>query len=110
MSDAPYRVARDFVGYGAAPPNPRWPGGAKLAVNFVMNVEEGSEYAIEHGDGRSEVGLIETGAPRVPAGKRDLAAESMFEFGSHVGFWRLCRPCAGAARGRGLCRGPEGFL
>lgn len=89
MSEAPYSVGRDFVGYGAAPPDPRWPGGARLAVNFVMNIEEGSEYAIEHGEARSDVGLTEAGSPRVPAGKRDLAAESMFEFGSRVGFWRL---------------------
>jgi hypothetical protein len=53
MSLSPYTVVRDFVGYGPKPPNPEWPGGAKLAVNFVMNIEEGSEYAIEHGEARS---------------------------------------------------------
>jgi allantoinase len=87
----PYSVVRDFVGYGPTPPNPQWPGGARLAVNFVMNIEEGSEYAIEHGENRSDVGLTESSQPRVPSGRRDLAAESMFEYGSRVGFWRLHR-------------------
>jgi allantoinase len=91
VSTAPYSVVRDFVGYGPTPPNPQWPGGARLAVNFVMNIEEGSEYAIEHGENRSDVGLTESSQPRVPSGRRDLAAESMFEYGSRVGFWRLHR-------------------
>lgn len=87
----PYSLVRDFVGYGPTPPNPQWPGGARLAINFVMNIEEGSEYALEHGETRSDVGLTESAHPRVPSGKRDLAAESMFEYGSRVGFWRLYR-------------------
>ena len=91
VSIAPYNVVRDFAGYGPTPPNPQWPGGARLAVNFVMNIEEGSEYAIEHGENRSDVGLTESSQPRVPSGSRDLAAESMFEYGSRVGFWRLHR-------------------
>jgi putative urate catabolism protein len=87
MSDYP----RDLVGYGANPPDPHWPGGARLAVNFVMNIEEGSEYSIPDGDGFSETGLTESpGSPNDP-GSRDLAAESMFEYGSRVGFWRLNR-------------------
>ena len=79
------------VGYGANPPDPRWPGGAKLAVNFVMNYEEGSEPSVQDGEGHSETGHTEShgGAP-VPKG-RDLAAEGMFEYGSRVGFWRLLR-------------------
>lgn len=83
--------ARDLVGYGPNPPRTRWPGGAGLALNFVLNIEEGSEYSIENGDGRSETALIEIRAPRVPQGQRDLAAESMYEYGSRVGFWRLHR-------------------
>jgi peptidoglycan/xylan/chitin deacetylase (PgdA/CDA1 family) len=82
---------RDLAGYGAHPPDIRWPGGAGLALNFVLNVEEGSEYSVEDGDGRSEGALSEVRASRVPAGARDLASESMYEYGSRVGYWRLHR-------------------
>ncbi len=82
---------RDLTGYGATPPDMRWPGGAGLAVNFVLNVEEGSEYTVGDGDGRSETALTEVRASRVPKGDRDLAAESMYEYGARVGFWRLHR-------------------
>ena len=82
---------RDFYGYGAHPPDIRWPNGAGLAVNFVLNLEEGSEYSIADGDGRSESALCEVRASRVPVGQRDLAAESMYEYGTRVGFWRLFR-------------------
>ena len=82
---------RDFVGYGENPPDIRWPGGARLALNFVLNYEEGSEYSIGDGDGRSDATLTEVAQPRVPPGLRDLGAESMFEYGSRVGFWRLYR-------------------
>ena len=88
---APRDLERDFVGYGANPPNPRWPGGARLAINFVMNYEEGSEPAIEHGEDYSETGLTEAHGLAAVAQGRDLAAESMFEYGSRVGFWRLHR-------------------
>ena len=82
---------RDLIGYGANPPDPRWPGGARLAVNFVVNFEEGSEASIPDGDAESEWGLTEYGAvnPGVPG--RDLAAEGMFAFGTRVGFWRIRR-------------------
>jgi peptidoglycan/xylan/chitin deacetylase (PgdA/CDA1 family) len=82
---------RDLLGYGANPPDIRWPNGAGLAVNFVLNVEEGSEYSVGDGDGRSEAALSEVRASRVPVGARDLAAESMYEYGARVGFWRLRR-------------------
>lgn len=82
---------RDLVGYGSTPPAVRWPGGARLAVNLVLNYEEGAEYAFEHGDGRSDTGLIEVAQARIPPGVRDLGAESMFEYGSRVGIWRLLR-------------------
>jgi allantoinase len=86
-----YQVARDFIGYGANPPDPQWPGGAKLAVNFVINFEEGSEPSFELGDGVTENGLTEAhGLNQVKSG-RDLAAEGMFEYGSRIGFWRLHR-------------------
>lgn len=80
---------RDFIGYGGMPPDPRWPGGARLALNIVLNVEEGAEPSVPDGDKRSETGLTEGGGGDGPG--RDLAAESMFEYGSRVGFWRLAR-------------------
>jgi len=85
-------LERDFIGYGARPPQADWPNGARIAVNFVLNYEEGSEYAIDLGDGLTDNGLIEvSGSSAVPHGQRDLAAESMFEYGSRVGFWRIHR-------------------
>lgn len=80
---------RDYVGYGPHPPHPRWPGGARLAVNFVLNVEEGSEYSFDNGDARSETTLTDAGMGPTGVEGRDLAAESFFEYGSRVGFWRL---------------------
>ena len=80
---------RDFVGYGRNPPNPRWPGGARLALNLVLNYEEGGEPSIPDGDTHTEAGLTEGGNDG--STRRDLAAESMFEYGSRVGFWRLTR-------------------
>ena len=84
-------AARDFVGYGETPPDLHWPGGARLAVNFVLNYEEGSEYSIDDGDEKSDAVLTEVAQARVPQGMRDLGAESLFEYGSRVGFWRLYR-------------------
>ncbi|MEC9356123.1 MAG: polysaccharide deacetylase family protein [Gemmatimonadota bacterium] len=80
---------RDFVGYAQSPPDIRWPGNKRLAVNFVLNYEEGSEPSLEDGDGYSDATLTEVSQPRVPRGERDLGAESMFEYGSRVGFWRI---------------------
>ncbi|MBZ0173203.1 MAG: allantoinase PuuE, partial [Phycisphaerales bacterium] len=82
---------RDLVGYGCTPPAADWPGGARLALNFVLNFEEGSEYSVPDGDGRSEATLTEVGAYDPKIGGRDLAAESMFEYGTRVGFWRVLR-------------------
>lgn len=82
---------RDFVGYGRTPPDPLWPHDARIALNFVVNYEEGSEPSIADGDMNSEVRGSEVAVSPVPAGMRDLAAESMFEYGSRVGFWRLQR-------------------
>ena len=82
-------MQRDFVGYGRTPPDPRWPNGARIAVNFVINFEEGSEPSFEE-DGATEAGLIECPSDAAP-GIRDLASESMFEYGSRVGFWRVLR-------------------
>src|SRR5712691_4276798 len=80
---------RDMIGYGANPPHPQWPNGARLALNFVLNYEEGSEASFADGDGYSESGLTESGGQGVQG--RDLAAESMYEYGSRVGFWRIIR-------------------
>ncbi len=81
---------RDFIGYGRTLPHPRWPENARVAVQFVINFEEGSEPSIPDGDEASETSLTE-GPSRVAPGTRDLAAESVYEFGSRVGFWRLLR-------------------
>lgn len=89
---------RDFIGYGSAPPHPRWPDDARIAVNLVMNYEEGSELSILDGDAYSESGLTEIPFGDQGVRGRDLAAESMFEYGSRVGFWRVMR----LVRERGL--------
>src|SRR6202046_5735139 len=82
---------RDLIGYGAHTPNPNWPGAARLAVNFVLNFEEGSEPSIGDGDPESEWGLTEYGGTPPGVKGRDLAAEGMFDYGSRVGFWRIMR-------------------
>ena len=79
---------RDLIGYGGKPPHPHWPGEARLAVNFVINYEEGSEYNV-HDDGFSEATLTEMGESPLPRGARDLAAEGMFEYGSRIGVRRI---------------------
>ena len=81
---------RDLVGYGARPPDARWPGGAKVAVQFVINYEEGAENSVLNGDPGSEAFLSEmVGAASHPA--RAMAMESLYEYGSRAGFWRLHR-------------------
>lgn len=84
-------VARDLIGYADTPPDPRWPGGARIALNFVMNYEEGSEPSIQDGESFSERAITESPGPDPDMHGRDLAAESMFAYGSRVGFWRLMR-------------------
>jgi len=82
---------RDLVGYGPSPPDPQWPGGARLALSFVLNYEEGGENTPLEGDPASEAFLHEVvGAPPT-VGRRNLNTESMFEFGSRAGFWRVHR-------------------
>ncbi|MGJ4998597.1 allantoinase PuuE [Bradyrhizobium sp. HKCCYLS3077] len=82
---------RDMVGYGRTPPHPRWPGDARIAVQFVINYEEGGENNILHGDAASEAFLSEiVGAAPWP-GQRHMNMESIYEFGSRAGFWRLWR-------------------
>jgi peptidoglycan/xylan/chitin deacetylase (PgdA/CDA1 family) len=83
------RYPRDMVGYGRHPPDPQWPGAARMALSLVLNYEEGSEYSVPDGDGRSEATMTDAGAADLGVKGRDLAAESLFEYGSRVGFWRL---------------------
>ena len=80
---------RDLVGYGARPPKPKWPGGARLALNFVLNYEEGGENSILHGDPASEGFLSEIIGAQALAGVRHMSMESIYEYGSRVGVWRL---------------------
>ena len=86
--DADY--PRDLAGYGETPPHPRWPGGARIAVQFVLNYEEGGENSVLHGDPTSETFLSEiVGAQAFEA--RHLSMESLYEYGSRAGVWRLLR-------------------
>src|SRR3984957_19013600 len=80
-----------MIGYGAHPPHAAWPNGARLALQVVMNYEEGSEYSIPDGDESSEMYLTEGPGATVGPGKRDLIVESVYESGSRAGFWRLMR-------------------
>jgi len=82
---------RDLIGYGAHPPDPRWPGGARVAVQFVLNYEEGGENSILHGDAASEAFLSEiVGAQPIP-GMRHVSMESLYDYGGRAGFWRIWR-------------------
>ena len=92
MSDSmlgpPY--PRDLIGYGRTPPHARWPGNARIALQFVINYEEGAESNVLHGDAGSEQFLSEiAGAPAYA--DRHLSMESIYEYGSRAGFWRLKR-------------------
>ncbi len=81
---------RDMVGYGRTPPDPKWPGGAAIALQIVVNYEEGGENNVLHGDAGSEFFLTEH--ITTPAlGRRHLTTESLWEYGSRAGFWRLWR-------------------
>jgi allantoinase len=82
-------MERDLIGYGANPPHPRWPGDARLAISLVVNYEEGSENLLQDGIGRRET--VGEGMSQVPPDRRDLANESMFEYGSRAGVWRFMR-------------------
>ena len=97
-ADAPNAVyPRDLAGYGAKPPHPRWPDDARVALQFVLNYEEGAENSVLHGDAGSETFLSEiTGAAAFA--DRHLSMESMYEYGSRAGVWRVLR----AFRERGM--------
>jgi allantoinase len=81
-------VARDLVGYGESPPDPAWPDGARIAVNFNLNVEGGGESTLANGDDVSEGMLNDIGVPTY-SGRRVPLVESVFEYGSRRGAWRL---------------------
>jgi allantoinase len=81
---------RDLIGYGARPPTVRWPQAARVAVSFVLNYEEGGESCVLHGDAHSESVLTDVGGNPLP-NARNLNIESMFEYGSRVGFWEIMR-------------------
>ncbi|MCO5213756.1 MAG: allantoinase PuuE [Caldilinea sp.] len=82
-------AARDLAGYGGDPPHPRWPGDARIAVQFVLNVEEGAEQSILNGDEQSESYLHELPGRPPRTGERDLSVEGMYEYGSRAGAWRI---------------------
>jgi chitin deacetylase len=82
---------RDLIGYGATPPHPHWPGDAKVAVQIVLNYEEGGENSILHGDAGSEAYLTEVVGTPSWQGMRNHAVESQYEYGSRAGFWRIHR-------------------
>ena len=75
------RYPRDLVGYGPSPPNPHWPGNARIAVQFVINYEEGGENCILHGDAASEAFLSDIVAAQPWVGRRHMNMESLFEYG-----------------------------
>ena len=80
---------RDMIGYGGTPPQAGWPGGARVAVQFVLNYEEGGENAILHGDPASEIFLSEIIGAAPFEGARHMSMESIYEYGSRAGVWRL---------------------
>ena len=90
------RYPRDMHGYGPTPPHANWPGGAHVAVQFVLNYEEGGENCILHGDTASEAFLVDVLGAAPWAGQRHANVESMYEYGARAGFWRLHRLFTGA--------------
>ncbi|MCO5187444.1 MAG: allantoinase PuuE [Anaerolineae bacterium] len=105
---------RDLVGYGGQPPQPHWPNDARVAVQFVLNIEEGAEQTILNGDDQSESYLHELPGRPPRTGERDLSVESMYEYGSRAGVWRILAlfrerrlPLTAFAVGRALELNPE---
>lgn len=105
---------RDLVGYAGRPPHPHWPDEARVAVQFVLNIEEGAESCILQGDARSEAYLHELPGRPCREGERDLSVESMYEYGSRAGVWRILQlfdaralPLTAFAAGRALELNPE---
>ena len=112
MASAGY--PRDMIGYGAHPPDPKWPGGARVALQFVLNVEEGGENCILHGDAASESFISDIPGAQPLPGVRHINMESLYEYGSRAGFWRVLRlfaarklPLTAFAVGMALERNPD---
>ena len=82
---------RDLTGYGATPPTANWPDGARIAVQIVLNYEEGGENNILHGDAASEAFLSEIVGAAAWPDQRHANMESIYEYGARAGFWRLHR-------------------
>jgi chitin deacetylase len=91
MTASPPRYPRDFHGHGPRPPDPRWPGGAPVAVSLVLNWEEGGENALLHGDTASEAFLSDIPGAQPWPGRRHWNMESLYDYGARAGFWRLHR-------------------
>lgn len=105
---------RDLVGYGSRPPQPRWPGDARVAVQFVLNIEEGAERTLLNGDDQSESYLHELPGRPPRMGERDPSVEGLYEYGSRAGVWRILElfrardlPLTAFAVGRALELTPE---
>jgi chitin deacetylase len=105
---------RDLRGYGREPPHARWPGNARVALQFVINYEEGGENCILHGDAASEAFLSEVVGAAPWPGQRHMNMESMYEYGARAGFWRLWRaftarqmPVTVFGVAHAMMRGPE---
>ena len=112
LQTTPY--PRDLIGYGAKPPQANWPGQARIAVQFVLNYEEGGENSILHGDAASESFLSEMVSAQPYPGQRHLSMESLYEYGSRVGVWRILQvfqerqlPLTVFGVGMALLRHPE---
>ena len=93
----PPRYPRDMTGYGPQRPDPRWPGGARVAVSLVLNYEEGGENSILHGDAASEAFLSDIAGAAPWPGQRHWNMESLYDYGARAGFWRLHRLFNGRA-------------
>ena len=89
FDQAALNYPRDLRGYGSQPPRPHWPGGARLAISFVLNYEEGAEYTPLNGDAHAETYLHELPGNAPPSGLRNVNTESSYDFGARVGVWRL---------------------
>ncbi len=112
LQTTPY--PRNLIGYGAKPPHANWPSQARIAVQFVLNYEEGGENSILHGDAASESFLSEMVSAQPYPGQRHLSMESLYEYGSRVGVWRILQvfqerqlPLTVFGVGMALLRHPE---
>lgn len=108
----PNRYPRDMIGHGPTPPDPQWPGGARIALQIVLNYEEGGENNVLHGDPASEAFLSEIVGAAAWPGQRHWNMESIYEYGARAGFWRLHRllgdlPVTVYAVATALARSPE---